>query len=167
MSHGNTKHGFARRGLKTREYKTWESMMRRCYMKSQDSYENYGGRGILVCEEWHDFEIFFKEMGIQEAGMTIERKDVNKNYCKDNCTWVSKLDQQRNKSNTRWIEFNGIKKCLSEWASDIGVKPKTLRARIDDYKWPIERALTTKILTPVENQKLSLAARKRNGNCKA
>lgn len=150
-THGNTKHGNARRGMKTKTYKTWESMHRRCYMPSQDSYPEYGGSGIEVCERWYKFENFLEDMGEQPDGMSIERNDISKNYSHENCKWVPLLRQARNKRTTRWLTFNGETMCLADWADRLGIKPKTLRARLDDHGWSLERALTTGVMTSSES----------------
>ena len=145
--HPNTKHGSARRNKKTKTYKTWESIKRRCFQPSQDNYRLYGGRGITVCEKWLAFEGFHEDMGDQPIGMTIERSNPDGDYCKDNCLWVSSKQQARNKRTTRWLEFNGEKRCLSEWAEIVGLDPKTLRQRIDAYGWSVERALTERVMS--------------------
>lgn len=142
MMHFNTKHGHAPRGNKSAAYKAWESMHRRCYLPSQSSYENYGGRGITVAHEWHRFETFLADMGEPPEGMSLERKKVDEGYSKANCIWATRVDQARNKTNTRWLEHGGERRSLAEWAELIGVKAKTLRARLDDHGWSIERALT-------------------------
>lgn len=158
--HGNTKHGYARRGLKTREYKTWESMKRRCFQPSQDSYRLYGGRGITVCSEWLEFEGFYRDMGDQPDGMTLERTDPNENYCKANCTWASNSKQQQNKRTTQWLEFNGERLALSEWARRIGISQRTLWARVSIYGWSVEKALTNKVMTRAEITALGTKARR-------
>jgi hypothetical protein len=140
--HKNTKHGYARRGMKTPTYKAWESMFRRCTMKSQDSYEIYGGRGITVCEEWKSFETFLHDLGEKPDGYSLERIDVNKGYSKENCKWIPLRHQYWNKRTTRWIGFNGETKCLAEWAEIVGMDQRTLRARIVDSGMSIKDALT-------------------------
>lgn len=147
LMHGNTKHGNARRGNKTTTYLRWESMIRRCYLKSQDSYHLYGGRGITVCDEWRVFENFLADMGQADESQSLDRIDIDKGYSKDNCRWVSSLEQARNKRSTRWLTYKGETRCLTEWADIIGIKPKTLRARLDDHKWDVDRALTTATMT--------------------
>lgn len=128
-------------------------MHRRCYMPSQRFWKYYGGQGIGVCYEWHTFENFLRDMGEQPEGMTLERNDPEKNYSPDNCRWATRLEQARNKTNTRWLTFNGETLCLSEWAERLGVRPKTLRARLDDHGWSVEKALTTKVMTYAESSK--------------
>ena len=94
-----------------RLYKIWSSMRKRCLTKSCKDYKNYGGRGITICKEWDDFATF-KEWAIKngysytaEFGKcTIDRIDVNGNYCPENCRWVGMDVQQRNKRNTKKMD---------------------------------------------------------------
>lgn len=139
----NTKHGFARRGEKTATYKTWEAMIRRCTMPSQQSYPLYGGRGISVCERWLKFENFLADMGEKPAGMSIDRKDSAGNYEPENCRWATQKEQQRNRRGNRLLTHDGITATVAEWADRTGMKSAMIRSRIDDYGWSIERSLTT------------------------
>lgn len=145
--HFNVTHGHAGRGKTTQTYKTWCSMHRRCYMPSQSSWTNYGGRGIKVCAAWHEFEAFLEDMGEQPPNMTIERKNPMEDYSPENCVWATTLQQARNRTNTCWLTFQGETLCLTEWAERLGIKPKTLRARIDDHGWSVERALSAPVMT--------------------
>lgn len=149
--HFNTKHGHSRRGARSKTYLTWCSMHRRCYLPSQSSWMLYGGRGIKVCEEWHKFENFLRDMGEQPEGMTLEREQVDGPYSKENCCWASPLEQARNKRSTRWLEYGGERLCLTEWAERLNIRPKTLRARLDDHGWSVERALTAPVMGPSES----------------
>lgn len=146
--HFNTKHGAAGRGKKTKTYRTWESMHRRCYLPSQDSYKDYGGKGVGISYAWHKFENFVRDMGEQPETLTLDRKNPLLGYSAENCRWATLTEQARNKSTTRWLDYAGEKLCLAEWAERINVKPKTLRARLDDYGWSVERALTTPLGAP-------------------
>jgi hypothetical protein len=79
-------------------YNTWRGMKLRCYNKNREDYKHYGGRGIEVCERWRSsFVAFLEDMGPRPPGMTLDRIDVNKGYCKDNCRWATKAEQERNK----------------------------------------------------------------------
>lgn len=143
--HGNQIHGYARRGQKTPTYKAWESMVRRCTMPSQSTYPSYGGRGIVICLRWRDFRNFLEDMGEKPEGMTLDRIDVNGNYEPDNCRWADAKTQHRNKRHHHWITYNGETKCLAQWADDLGIKARTLRARLVDYAMPVELAFTKPI----------------------
>jgi len=86
---------------KTRLYKIWQGMHRRCYYDSNASYAHYGYRGIIICSQWlHNFKVFYEWAMINgyADNLTIERKDVNGNYCPENCEWITIGKQQRNKN---------------------------------------------------------------------
>lgn len=83
--------------MKTPEYRVWQNMKQRCFNKNAKSYKNYGGRGIAVCRRWMKFENFFADMGMRPAGLTIERKNNERNYCPSNCIWATAKVQARNR----------------------------------------------------------------------
>lgn len=126
-------------------YGSYKSMMDRCYRKKAKNYPLYGGRGITVCDEWHNIENFEKwanESGF-EVGFTLERIDVNGNYCPENCRWATMKEQTNNRRNTVRIEYNGESHTISEWADIFGINRSTLNNRI--YRgWSIEKALGRK-----------------------
>lgn len=127
---------------KSRAYYCWRNMLNRCYWRKSKSYPDYGGRGIRVCARWReDFELFYQDMGDPPAGATIERKNVNGHYTKDNCYWATRMEQGKNRRNNRWITFQGRTLHLSEWSRITGIKITTIKMRLDQYGWPIERAL--------------------------
>lgn len=98
-SEANRVHG----GSGTKLHKTWQAMRRRTGNKSQWNYKYYGGRGIRVCEEWKNSFETFKEWAVNNGykeGLSIERIDVNGNYCPENCTWIPFCEQQGNRRNT-------------------------------------------------------------------
>ena len=95
----NTVHG----GKGTRLYRIWRGLFKRCRNKKSTDYHNYGGRGIDICQEWEDFSNF-KRWAIGNGykhDLTIERVDVDGNYCPDNCTWITKGEQAKNKRTRR------------------------------------------------------------------
>lgn len=136
-------------GLKlSRLYGVWANMKARCYNPKANNYKNYGKRGIRVCKEWKkDFKSFYEwaiKSGYKEGikgEYTLERIDVNKNYCPENCTWVTITEQEQNKRNSIRITYKGETKSLKEWAKVIGIKEVTLRGRYQNG-WSIERMLT-------------------------
>lgn len=137
----NKKHGMTN----TRLFHCWSAMKDRCINEHNQAYKNYGGRGITVCDEWlHNFQSFYDwsmEHGYTDD-LTIDRIDVNGNYCPENCRWITRDEQQRNKRNNRYIEYNGEIKTIAEWAKIAGIERSVLRGRID-RGWTIEKALTT------------------------
>lgn len=102
----------------TPEYKAWSSMRGRCYKEYVFSYPIYGGRGITVCERWlNSFENFFADMGERPSkSHSLDRVDTNGNYEPGNCRWATPHEQTRNQRTNRWIEYNGEKLILSDWA---------------------------------------------------
>jgi hypothetical protein len=106
------------------------SMMDRCYLPTSHAYSRYGGRGITVCDRWHDFENFFADMGHKPEGMSLERMDNNGEYSPTNVKWATTKEQANNRSSSRWIEFRGETKTLAQWADVTGVKLGTLWSRL-------------------------------------
>ena len=138
----------------TRFHNIWLRIRERTYRKSHVAYHNYGGRGIVMCDEWLDFLNFKKDMFVSynfhvkkygELDTTIDRVDNNKNYCKENCRWATNKEQANNMRTNRVIEYKGEKKNLIQWAEQIGISRDCIARRLDKYKWSIEDALTRKI----------------------
>lgn len=132
------KHGMSR----TNVHLVWRMMHQRCENPNNDSYHNYGARGITVDPAWKDFAAFHADMGNPPDGYTIERKDNDGPYCKENCMWAPMSVQSRNKRTNRNITYNGKTQTLTEWAEEIGLSQSTLSSRINQYGWSIERAMT-------------------------
>lgn len=89
-----TTHGLS----KTPEYRVWAGIIQRCCNKNNARFSDYGGRGIVVCSEWFSFENFINDVGCRPSeDHSIDRKDNNKGYCKSNCKWSTRSEQQRNK----------------------------------------------------------------------
>lgn len=114
---------------RTETYHCWYSMWSRCVVKTTDCYKHYGGRGIRVCDRWKDFSSFLTDMGERPRNLTLERVDVNGDYCPENCTWVTKKENSRNQRDTITITLNGVTKPLTKWAEEHGVNPNTIYKR--------------------------------------
>jgi hypothetical protein len=127
---------------KTKTYKTWISMWARCTDEAQDNYPNYGGRGISVDERWKSFEAFLKDMGERPEGLSIDRIDVNGNYCKANCKWSDNKEQSNNRRSTKIITFKNETMTQLQWAEKLGISVTTLHTRLKN-NWPLEKALST------------------------
>jgi len=139
-------HGYASGGENnfTGAYRTWRSMMGRCYTESCVGFENYGGRGISVCDRWHDFQSFLADMGERPDGGSIERIDCNGNYEPANCKWIPNNQQARNTRATKWVFLNGKRMVQADAARALGItrqkihewlkRPHTIPARIELYR---------------------------------
>lgn len=109
---------------------TWAGMITRCYNQDSTSYHYYGGRGIRVCEEWHEFSNFARDMAPRPHGMSLDRIDVNGNYCKENCRWATDKEQMNNKRNNIRLEIRGVTKTLPEWSDYSGTSQQKIRDRL-------------------------------------
>lgn len=139
------KSNFITHGLSnSRIYHIWRDLHRRCENPKRKSYRLYGARGITVCEEWSGEKGFkhFKEWSDKHGytdDLTIDRIDNNKGYSPDNCRWVDYKTQANNLRVNRWIEYNGVRHTVAQWADITGIPYGTLRRRFED--WPVEEAL--------------------------
>lgn len=122
-----------------REHNSWMSMKQRCYLPSAAGYKNYGGRGIKVCERWLEpklgFKNFLEDMGERPDGCTLDRIDVNGDYCPENCRWADAKTQCRNKRNNALITYRGETHTLKDWSEMLNLDYKTLVMRHWKYKW--------------------------------
>lgn len=120
----------------TRLYNVWHSMKERCYAKSNISYKHYGKRGIRVCEEWQDFIPFMEwayangyDENAKRGECTLDRINVNGDYCPENCRWVDMSVQSNNKTNNVYLEYNGKIDTLSNHARSVGINPVLAETR--------------------------------------
>lgn len=126
-------------------------MRQRCKNPNNDAFKNYGAKGIKVCKEWDENYLNFYEWALQNGyqdDLTIDRVDSSRDYEPGNCEWVTREENCRRAhkgkldNQSRMITFNGKTQSMTQWAAELGIKFKTLEARINWKKWPIERALT-------------------------
>lgn len=140
------KHGDARRGQVKRLYSIWKNMLSRCGNPNKPDYQYYGARGIEVCDEWKEYSTFqqWAANNGYEDNLTLDREDGNKNYCPENCRWVTIKEQQNNKRNNHRIEFNGENHTISEWADILNIDRGIIKDRLR-AGWSISDALTTPV----------------------
>ena len=124
----NYKHGLSH----SRLYQTWYNMNGRCYKKFFGSYQDYGGRGITVCDEWKNDFLKFYEWAMKNGyndNLTIDRIDVNGNYEPSNCRWVTQSVNNFNKTNNNYIEVNGLNYAITQWTKILNVRYKDIYYR--------------------------------------
>lgn len=133
----NFKHGQRH----TKLYGVWCGIKARCQNPNSTSYKDYGGRGIKICEEWEDFTNFYSWAIANgyKNGLTIERKDNNKNYSPSNCKWATYKEQANNKRNNVYFTYQGETKTLAQWDESTD---KDIAGRISKG-WTIEQAMNT------------------------
>lgn len=113
----------------TSTYNRWSLMRRRCNNPKHPAYNNYGGRGIKVCERWNNYDNFLKDMGEAPPGLTLDRIDVNGDYTPENCRWATRSQQARNIRSTRLVTIEGQTYVAADLAEKLGVKTDTLIQR--------------------------------------
>lgn len=131
-------------------YRRWSAMKRRCSNPEAADYKYYGGKGVSICDEWKDFEVF-KEWAVRngwDESLTIDRKDSNGNYEPNNCRWTTMQTQNRNKPHLKRYEAFGEEKLICEWAEDPRclVSQLTLYNRIHISQWNPETAMTKPLM---------------------
>lgn len=128
---------------KTPEFAAWMNMIDRCRNPRARAYPSYGGRGIRVCRRWRaSFEAFLADVGPRPSEKhSIDRHpDNDGDYEPSNVRWATDVEQSINRRSTRFIEFQGERLSLSDWARRLGLTRQSMRFRI--AKWGVERALT-------------------------
>lgn len=128
----------------THLYGVWAGMKRRCQNAHTKYYSYYGGRGITVCKDWQDY-INFKEWAFSTGyheGLSLERQDVNGNYCPKNCIWIPLSEQNKNKRNTIYVKYNGRDYTIKEIAEITGLKERTIKGRYE-RGWSSEQIFST------------------------
>lgn len=131
----------------TPTYQSWICMRQRCLNTNAADYPRYGGRGIRICAEWQEsFPAFLRDMGERPVGKTLDRIDTNGDYCAANCRWATNREQIRNTRVNHRVEYDGVIKCLAEWADTVGIPDGTLSARLR-RGWSVAQTLETPQVT--------------------
>lgn len=149
----NTTHGRSR----SPEHRTWCGMIKRCYNQNNPGYEDYGGRGITVCDRWkNSFESFLSDMGVKPfPEASIGRIDNDGNYEPNNCRWETYGQQAKNTRRNRRVVIGSDSRCFSEWAKEAGVTPSTFTNRVE-ANWNEDHLL----LPPIKAKQLELNGKK-------
>lgn len=126
---------------RTRVYRIWRGMHTRCTNPNVPCWPRYGGRGIYVCDRWQSFENFFADMG-QPPSSTheIERIDNDKGYEPSNCKWATRTEQTNNKRSNVFLEYDGRRMTVAQWAAFLGVNVKRFYKRLY-LGWSVERTI--------------------------
>jgi hypothetical protein len=136
------KHG----GSSRAEYMAWHATKRRCRDPRVGAFENYGGRGINICDRWaDDFGAFFQDMGPRPSPEhTLDRIDVNGHYEPGNCRWATRKEQANNTRKNIVLTVRGQSKTVPEWAAVVGIKPSAIHRRLQ-LGWTHEDAVLTSV----------------------
>jgi hypothetical protein len=137
----HTKHGLSG---DTPEYQAWAHMLRRCYTPTTKGFENYGGRGITVCDRWRfAFENFLNDMGYRPSRQySLDRINNDGNYEPSNCRWATAKEQCNNTRRCRMLTFNNETLTIAQWSEKLGFNRGVLLFRIR-RGWSVEKALLT------------------------
>ena len=136
---------------RTSEYHTWCHMKGRCFNLNHPRYEDWGGRGITVCDRWRNsFENFFADMGLKPSpAYSIDRIDNNGNYSVENCKWSTRVEQNNNRRDNHLIIIENDTLTIRQWEKKQGFKRGIIESRLR-RGWSESDA----VLTPVELIKL-------------
>lgn len=126
-------------------YSSWSAMKSRCTNQNQHAYSYYGARGISYDPLWESFDNFYADMGDRPGkDFSLERKDNDLGYCKDNCKWASDFEQSRNRRDNRLVTYKGKTQCVSDWEIELGFGVGNIKARLH-CGWDEIEALETPI----------------------
>lgn len=124
-SSGALRHGESRGGRRTPEFSSWCGAHSRCENKNDKAYKHYGARGISVCDRWsgeNGLLNFLNDMGRKPSSShSLERINVNGNYCPENCKWGTPFEQANNTRRNVFIEYKGLRLTQSQWARKTGL----------------------------------------------
>ena len=127
-------------------WRRWHGVKRRCLNINDARYHQYGGRGIKICDEWLESFDNFADWALSNGyneNLTIERINVDGDYCPENCKWITLREQSYNKRDTKWVDYKGEHIRLMELCEREGVCYDTVHDRIYKRKWSVERAIDT------------------------
>ena len=127
-------------------YSKYNAMKARCYRKAHIKYAQYGGRGITICEAWRNSFSAFAEWAYSHGysdDMTIERINVDGNYCPENCKWIPAREQAYNKTNTIMVDYHGERISLARLCQRKGINYQSVHFRLNHMGMSVEDAIDT------------------------
>lgn len=125
------RHGHAVHGKISPTYTAYQHAKSRCHNPQDKRYAAYGGRGIRMNDEWaSSYLAFLRDMGERPSGKSLERRDVDGDYSAENCVWATPSEQSNNTQSTVWVEVDGKRVSLKQYARGIGVNYKALHYRV-------------------------------------
>lgn len=128
----------------------YKNMVSRCYNPKNKRYDKYGARGIAVCAEWRNDKLSFFRWAMANGyadHLTIERDKVNGNYGPSNCRWATLKEQMNNQTNSVFLDWNGRRQTIAQWAEELGIKYGALQHRVD-RGWSMDRIMTQPFRAP-------------------
>lgn len=127
-----SKHTQKHHDIDSKEYKTWCGIKRRCTNPKEQSYKNYGAKGIVMSDEWAEsYEQFLSDMGrCPKNCSSIDRIDNNKGYEKGNCRWATTIDQCNNRTSNRIVTYRGETDTLANICRKYGVQYGLVHSRL-------------------------------------
>lgn len=136
------KHGASMKGNSLRPTnKVWVVMRQRCMNEKSRDFKNYGGRGIKFCDKWDTFEGFFEDMGECPKGFSLERINNDGDYCKENCKWATRKEQNNNRRDNTSFIIDGKRIVRTQIQEKLGWTRDQYRRRSEKYgnDWIIEQ----------------------------
>ena len=126
----NLIHGHKGQKIISKTYRSWQSMCTRVRNPKYEHTQYYRGRGVDMDPRWNDFMTFLADMGERPLGMTLDRRDNGHGYWPNNCRWVNRTEQTRNRRNTRMIAHDGRVMPAIVWAKELNIPYATIMTRV-------------------------------------
>jgi hypothetical protein len=135
-------------------YRRWSNIRARCTNPNNEKWEDYGGRGIVLCERWQTYENFAQDMGEQPSPVhTVGRRDNDGPYSPENCRWETPIEQNNNKRTTILVSISGVTKPLAVWCRELSVSAAMVHMRVSHQEMTYEQALVTPKMKKVNTHK--------------
>lgn len=153
----------------TRLYKAWRNMKNRCLNSKSKDYPDYGGRGIKVCANWINSYESFRDWAVSHGyseELSIDRIDVNGDYCPENCRWATQEQQSRNTRKNIHVEKDGFSGCLLDYCKLHSLNYHTVISRLN-LGWPLEEAIEAPKGTNYRKKEIMLTYHGRTMNATA